>query len=256
MGRVLEHPPAPQRLRRHPAGRVRGRLPSAPIGSHRGRLKPISRVSTEPSAVHSSTWAPIPRPRSPTVPTCRRSIAIEPTPPIALAAMPSGRSPIEHRSRSGRSRRSSAASAIRVWRPSGGSIEPLASWMLPVLRLPSTRLGAQQGEPGVVSRPAAVGSPAKETNGSGDPPSLLISSAACSPWSTVQRSRLLCSVGDPGSKAEVSVVADANCSPVALGAPGGPLRRPHPFVAGTPRAGRTGRRACRSAARPRSEPGM
>jgi transposase InsO family protein len=35
----------------NPAGRVRGRLPSAP-GAHRGRLKPISRVSTKPSAVH------------------------------------------------------------------------------------------------------------------------------------------------------------------------------------------------------------
>jgi len=39
LGRLVECRAAPRGLRRHPAGRVRGRLPSAPIGDHRGRLK-------------------------------------------------------------------------------------------------------------------------------------------------------------------------------------------------------------------------
>jgi hypothetical protein len=40
VGPFLEHPAAPLRLWRLSAGRVRGRLPSAPIGDHRVRLKP------------------------------------------------------------------------------------------------------------------------------------------------------------------------------------------------------------------------
>jgi putative transposase len=38
---LVEHRPAPRGLRRHPAGRVRGRLPSAQVG-HRGGLNPMS----------------------------------------------------------------------------------------------------------------------------------------------------------------------------------------------------------------------
>jgi len=52
VGPLVEYRAAPRRLRRHPSGGVRGRLPSAPRGDHAGRLNPIVRVSTKPSAVH------------------------------------------------------------------------------------------------------------------------------------------------------------------------------------------------------------
>jgi hypothetical protein len=39
LGRLVECRAASRGLWRHPAGRVRGRLPSPPTGSHRGRLK-------------------------------------------------------------------------------------------------------------------------------------------------------------------------------------------------------------------------